>query len=467
MKKKICLILACAMVLGLCIVAGAENDLANTISLPKALILGHTYDMQFAQAQLSVNGQACQGSFVAEGSQMVLDYTAGEGQPVVSYTLPVVDTQNSTDHCSYLFDAAGKTAKAENENDITLSFSGDASVAYLTKLSAEDVAIYFSCVEGATNYESVSFTLTDAANAMVSLTFTVDMEAKTVAQGDQKAELESLDDVIQLRYKSSGSKLTLGNDRELFVCREDDQGESFSGFAGGVYLSIFANKVSGASQLRLTRIGNHPLGHKNSTSPDMVEPMIRITENLPSTLKINQQFTIPGYEVYDALSPIVESGVKVEAPDGTVYTQPFTVTQYGKYKLTCTAKDSHGNQAQSIKMIYVNDDIAPELTVTAMEKTEYKLGETVSVPGYTATDNLDSVLVDVILFLPNGEIRLLTHEAAGEKVYCLSDATLYSATFIADNSSFRTEQTGTYTLRYVAYDDQYNRVTQELTFTVK
>lgn len=90
-----------------------------------------------------------------------------------------------------------------------------------------------------------------------------------------------------------------------------------------------------------------------------------------------------------------------------------------------------------------------------------------TIPTYTVSDNLNSCFVDVILLLPNAEIRLLTHDDNGQIVYSLTNEALYNSSFINSETSFKTEQVGSYILRFVAYDDQYNRCVQELTFTVE
>ncbi len=469
MKNKFSLLLACLLVFSLCLpsMVRAEKDITSTISLPAALIKGHSYDLQIPEVSLRVGGESCDGAFVAEGSAVELAYADASGSTIAEYTIPVVNTNDSTDHCAYFYDQSGAVTKVENENDIALSFAEDSSVAFLTKLNAQDLAMYFSIVEEEIQFETLKFTLTSAENAQVKLTFTVDTAAKTISLGSQKAELEDLNDIVQLRYKDSGQKLMLGNDTLLFVCEKDDNSQSFSGFGSGVYLTVEFTGVKGAGTVNMIRVGNHPLGHKNSTSPDMIEPAIAIADAVPSTMYMGDEFEFPAYEVFDVLSPVTESSVTVEAPDGTVHTESFTISQYGNYKLTYIAKDACGNQAKSIRMIYVNDDVAPELTVSPMEKTTYKVGDAVKIPTYTVSDNLDIYNVDVILFLPNAEIRLLTHDAVGEITYCLTDSSLYNAGFICDNSSFKAEQTGKYTLRYVAYDDQHNRVVQELSFEVR
>ena len=462
-------LLICLLVISMClpILVGAEKEAASSISLPAALIQGHSYDLQIPDGSLSVNGEGCNGTFVAEGSAAQLVYTDKSGNEIAQYTLPVVDTKGSADHCAYFYNLSGAATKTENENNIALSFSKDSTVAFLTKLDSQDLAMYFSIAEDKMNFETVKFTLTSAKDALVKLTFTVNTADKTVSQGKQSAQLEDINDIVQLRYKDVAQKLMLGNDTLLFTCDKDDNGQDFSGFGAGVYLTIEFTGVSGAGLVNMTRVGNHPLGHKNSTSPDMTEPSLALVGDVPSSLAMGEEFVFPAYEAYDVLSQVTESSVKVEAPDGTVYTESFTINQYGKYKLTTVAKDSCGNQAKSVRMIYVNDDIAPELTVSAMEKTSYKKGDKVKIPTYTVSDNLGVYNVDVILFLPNSEIRLLTNDASGNVTYCLTNASLYNASFIADNTSFVAEQKGQYTLRFVAYDDQYNRVVQELNFEVK
>lgn len=476
MKKRICLILACLIILSLSATVIADNakttaELAASISLPAALIKGDTYELPVPETDagamsVTVNGEGYNGSFVADGAQVTVAYATADGTAVGEYTLPVVDTNGYLDQNKYFYDAAGSIAAVKNENDVELSFSKDGQTSFIKELSSQDVPVYLSFVEGKSNFKTVAVKLTDAADARVSVTFQVNPAEKTVSFGSTSVQLEQLEEVLKLRYKNSSAKLFL-DEQELLTFDKDDNGEPFIGFAGGVYLSVGFEEVSGSSTVCVTRVSNQALGHKNNTKADMTEPSLAITSPLMTTQYMGEEFNIPAYEIYDVLSPVAESSVTVEAPDGKTYTEPFTISQYGKYKLTFRAVDGFGNTMKTVKMIFVNDDIAPELTVAAMEKTTYKKGDAVTVPGYTVSDNLDAAMVDVILLLPNYEIRVLTHDAAGEITYCLSDATMYSGSFIRDNSSFIAEQTGTYIIRYVAYDDQYNRTVQELTFNVE
>ena len=123
--------------------------------------------------------------------------------------------------------------------------------------------------------------------------------------------------------------------------------------------------------------------------------------------------------------------------------------------------------AELTRTVFVNDDVAPELNVSELKKTSYKQGDAVELPSYTASDNLGVCTVDVILILPNSELRLLSHDENGSVTYYTKNTDLYLSSFGVSDTSFCAEQTGRYVLRFVAYDDIYNRTVVELPFDVK
>jgi hypothetical protein len=462
MKKKIFVVLVCLLVASLCVIAvGAQKDAQSIISLPKALVEGHSYTLQFPEMSLTVNGQAVAESFVAEGTEATLVYTDSTGAQIGSYTLPIVDTNGSLNHCAYFYDETGKVTVKENKDDISLSFFEDAEISFINLLSADEFAIQFS--EQTTKFEAITLKLTDEKDKNVSLTFVMDVAQKTVSVNGQQAPLG---DNLRLKYRDVSRIVTNYDDQELIACATDDNGQPFNGFTGGVYLTIGFRNVTGSSVIGINRLNNQALGHKDSADADISEPQISILSALSSKQEMNETFVFPQIAAYDVLSAITETTVTVEAPDGTEYTEPFTISQYGRYKMLITAKDSCGNKVKVNKVVFVNDNVAPTLTVNALSETEYKVGDTVTVPTYTATDNMENLRVDVILILPDAQVRLLISDLNGEITYALTDASLYNSTFRVDNTSFRAEQKGTYTLRYVVNDEQYNRAVQELTFTV-
>ncbi|MCQ2418358.1 MAG: hypothetical protein MJ085_01110 [Clostridia bacterium] len=105
------------------------------------------------------------------------------------------------------------------------------------------------------------------------------------------------------------------------------------------------------------------------------------------------------------------------------------------------------------------------LKVSDLAKKEYKKGEAVVIPSYTV-EGLSEYTADVLVFLPNSEIMLLSHDNNGSVTSFANNKNLYRASFCVSDNSFCAEMKGEYTLRYVVYDADYNRTVSELTFKV-
>lgn len=116
--------------------------------------------------------------------------------------------------------------------------------------------------------------------------------------------------------------------------------------------------------------------------------------------------------------------------------------------------------------VSASGDGKASLNVSALAKQEYAKGDTVEIPSYTVS-GVDDYTADVLVFLPNAEIMLMSHEENGSITYYTNNKNLYRASFCVSDTSFCAEMKGEYTLRYVVYDKAYNRTVSELTFTVR
>jgi hypothetical protein len=139
----------------------------------------------------------------------------------------------------------------------------------------------------------------------------------------------------------------------------------------------------------------------------------------------------------------------------------------GNYLVTYFAKDSNGKSTEESYSVMVADETAPTLTVNGSLRSEYKVGDKISIPTYSATDNGETCCVQVELILPNNELRLLHYSENGEVTSLLAaDNTLYNSSFKVDENTFVAEDVGIYTLRFLAYDEYYNTVSYEMKFNV-
>ena len=118
------------------------------------------------------------------------------------------------------------------------------------------------------------------------------------------------------------------------------------------------------------------------------------------------------------------------------------------------------------KLLRVVEREAPTLKVAAIA-SQYKVGDTMSIPNYELSDNSGEYMLDVMLIMPDNEMRLLIHDENGEVISKLtSDDMTYNASFKVNANTFRFERAGNFILRFFAYDENFNYVTLEFAITV-
>lgn len=476
MKKRLAILLAC--VLAVSVIAGAVISASAAekpeASLPTVLISGFSYELPALEGKTAfVNGTEANGSFVAEGERVTVEYKASSDAAAdASYIIPVVDTKNASDHCAYFYSPNGTVRASETSDYIALSASADGEATFANALNASAFSVNME-FSAATNYSALELVLTDASNREVSLTASIDPNGEIISGADQSAEFSG--GMLLLKYDNRACSFQDSTTGEsLLTFTVDDKGDAFTGFSNGVYMTLRFVGVNGSSEVYLKRLVNQPLGHRDAQIADQTEPTIALAGALDSKQSKGSKLEIPAAEGFDVFSQITGSTITVKSPSGAqLYSGDFAgyvpveITENGKYQIVYRAEDSHGNAAELTRTVFVNDDVAPELNVSELKKTSYKQGDAVELPSYTASDNLGVCTVDVILILPNSELRLLSHDENGSVTYYTKNTDLYLSSFGVSDTSFCAEQTGRYVLRFVAYDDIYNRTVVELPFDVK
>ena len=153
--------------------------------------------------------------------------------------------------------------------------------------------------------------------------------------------------------------------------------------------------------------------------------------------------------------------------DATV-AHTFKLDKFGKYRIEYKYSDSKGNSESYKLSINVYDVVPPQLTVEHSLAEVYGLNAAITIPKYSVSDNLNKYTVDVYLLMPDNQQRLLITDVNGVVTSYLSkDNMYYNSSFKVDDRTFRAEQYGNYTLRFVAYDGDFNKVVEELHFSVK
>ena len=461
----------------------------SSVSVPKAMIKGFTYALDNVSAvetidhvvknvetEVLVNGEPVEGSFIATGTEMEIKYCANGFSGVTSetYNVPVIDVSDDNyvlDQSKYFY---GDFPAEMNQNDVTLSINGTGSTLFINKLDSSSFAIDMEYVEGQDNFTNIEFKFVDIKDASKTVTMNLDIANEKLSLPGFKSLSYAISKTycqISMSYNDLSKQLfdTLGNNVASLV--EFDNGEEFTGFNNGFFFELGVKGVSAPSILKVTKINNQVLGYKEG-SGDEGRPTIRLNDTFIGSQYIGDQFRYPSYDVYDVLSEIESSEVVITRPAGGMlrgdneHPINFVIESFGHYGVTYTASDTVGNSARINTAAFVYDNIAPTLKVAQLDKTEYKLGDIVKIPEYTASDDSGKYSVDVILVLPTNEARILTHDENGVVTYALINRDYYNSSFIVDETSFRPESKGRYRLRFVAYDEEFNKTVVEYTFTV-
>ena len=467
----------------------------GNILLPRVLVKGHTYTLPeykgvetvngksvFLDSKVYVNGtELANRTFVAGDTCSISYKIIGQnGQNEYPATIDVVDSNSSQDQAVYFhgdFDSA-----SENMNDVTLASSHDASAVFATVLPYDNPLVGFVRKPNKSNFNSLIFKFSDSLNPDVSLSFKVRFNnASTyISVGNDPTvyefvyEMRDEEETYIINFNNSSRTLMDIAYNDIVKVSKDDNGNPFTGFKHGVYLDISLVGVTSSSEVAIKSISNQDFGH-NLVYMDITSPIVIFNKRFVNEQLYGANGYIPSVEVFDVLSD-ASATVMVKAPDGTFKLRNedasvdhnFPLDSFGSYIVTYRAEDSSGNFASYPRKIMVFDNVDPVLTVNNNLKESYKLNSAVTIPSYTASDNLGSYTLDIFLMMPNGEERLLILDKSGEVTsYLSADSPIYNSSFKVNSKTFRVEQTGKYTLRYVLYDEAYNRVIQEYSFMVK
>ncbi len=466
--------------------------------LPGALLLSSTYELSplkgvevndgkiaFLTSKVSVDGKEASTLTPAEVGNKTIVYTLSgqSGTSTLTETKEVVDTEKGKREERYFH--GGLTVEEEASSLRLTCGESDSSSTWLTKLATSDFSLRFTRVATQSSFSSLYVKLTDASDSSSTLTLVIDPKNGKISyptlEGSKQIDFTVQSLQFGLGFKSSSRVLLDVNDSELDPLRYTDQKEKWNGFPSGAYLTIGFLGKTGRSSVKLNSINNQALGYdvygtgisKDEAGEDSARPEIVLNSDLATEQEMGKDFLCPSFEVFDVLSDIASAEVRVTTPSGKKITgdkngiAPFKIEEYGVYNVIYIASDACGNTARLTLAVFVFDEEAPSLTVDEMAKSEYATGEKIDLPSYRASDNSSSYKVDVILILPSFEQRLILHDVDGEKTVVHSDEKLYESGFYAGDNSFYAQHKGKHRLRFVCYDEAYNKTVVERVFFVK
>ncbi|MBO5737242.1 MAG: hypothetical protein J6S04_05495, partial [Clostridia bacterium] len=371
----------------------------------------------------------------------------------------------------------------DQKTNLEFVFNDNVKTTFINTISTSDLKLSFLYEAEKVRFSQMKLIVKDAMDMDLSVTFNLfyDKASNTWTiqlNNDAVAVSYAVNKgTLSFTYSPSTYQVIDTNSEAVAKVTAYDNGDEFKGFSDWVYLDIVFASVSGESSIALTQISNQPMGYNKSSiekAMDEIKPIIVLDEAFLLRQTLGTKAIIPTAKAFDVLGQITEFTVRVERGGQVLASgagdEPLDIIldKAGYYDVVYYAKDTHGNFMSTPYMILVSDLTAPTLTVENNLKDTYAVGDRITIPTYSATDNGDYCYIQVMVMLPDDEMRLLHYVENGEVTSLLDlGHNIYDAHFKADNNTFITEKKGTYTLRFLAYDEYYNYTVKEITFQVK
>ena len=483
------------------VLENVNTTFMNQIVMPELLIAGFNYVVPEVEAYTCKDGKVilCDIEYIVDGNK--LDETRSfvadkaktnttivcramfNGSPCgeIAKQVIIINGNHGQDQAAYFYDKTGAITVTETQQGIDLTTTQNSSVSFVNKLKGSAFSLGVNYLTENCHFNSFNVTLSDAERSEVSVTFkflfTVS-GVKITAPFATMTDFPSSAGYFKLNFDANTGMVSDANGLGVTIVDKDDNGNPFTGFKNGLYATLSFNGVESESKISLSWLNNQLLGFHGETEEEIMDtigPEIELDGEIPVKVKLGDTITLCTATATDVLSQVTSMTVRLLSPSGKEIVAEtaankeisVTLTEIGIYRLFYVSYDSEGVRTRVGQNIRVVDSVAPTLGVDFSDKTS-KVGETITLPNVTVSDDSGKVFYDIFLSLPNSEMRILYHCDNGEVTSYLSKShTGYPSSFKVSDTKFKLEMEGVYVLTVMAYDDAYNITMQSFTITVK
>ena len=350
---------------------------------------------------------------------------------------------------SYFVPASGKATVESSTLNVKYNTNEDTVLDFINFVQVENMELSFEVGEQ-NAFKKINVYLTDIVTGkQVKLTYNRTEDASVFSLNDgYEYAVEGTFDGINRSFNVAfnNDKRTVSGDAAVILdVKNYLDGSKFKGFTNSVaMLSIELEDVYGASQLIVSKVNAHGL---NNMTNDRFGPQILVDSKFGDRA-YGDKVELTGAFVYDTLDPSCSLKLTVTDPKGN-YLQDtkgvvldgtqdpaknyvISLKQYGNYQIKYLAVDGSGTENSYEYAITSKDVSGPELKLKR-HKEKAKVGEEVKIAKTKVKDNFTKECETITyVFNPDGATVKLT-----------------DGTFVADMS-------GTYTVRYMAFDEDGN-----------
>ncbi|MBQ0009010.1 MAG: hypothetical protein KBS97_01885 [Firmicutes bacterium] len=377
-----------------------DVTLVSSKDLPKAkpqvyADFGSGYQLVNNPDQIFVNA-------TSDKASIKLEYNGKTLKEVTD--IPVVDVGFSKGLSleNYFVGNIDKESTATSVNLSLKDTSGSSKIDFINPINFASFDLEFEI--GTKNYENLIIRFEDVDNPNNIVDFTVKQGAAiaTFYAGSDKVELSS--NSIRLSYSSVTRKLNVNSANNLLV--EDVFPK------GKVYLSFIFEGLFGNENLKIKQIDDQMFfSGKYDGTPARI-----FFRDISGNVQIGSEIHIKDPIINDVLCPYLLSSYKItvklsKADGSTSFVKSttgvtldgnqslkndisFVCNEYGTIYVSMEYADQFGNNRRLTNALFINDSIAPTITINNGVKEnsvkEVKFGDTVTVEGYSVSDDVSS-----------------------------------------------------------------------------
>ena len=383
------------------------------------------------------------------GDAVSLSYLC-RGTVMAEYEIPAVlafirEDGTSRLHVENYFHGTGVQSEKTASGILLSAAAGtDAMEWTFANSLAAELALDLRSVPGSSSFAGLRITLTDAEDPSVSVSAQLVQRGahSTFTAGDSSLDLDrsfTASTSQQFLIGFEKDSFLLGNVR--FPVSQTELGEPFTGFASGkIWLHVEMYGVGGSAAYKVVSLNSYPF---TESARDLVAPNIVLLEDYGGSYERGASYTIGAAVASDVLSPAVTFGLTVRDPEGNIVSDingvplenvdpsaEYTIVleKFGQYRIQYTAEESsefiaRPNEAIFRYAVNVEDGTAPVFAFDGELVSEAKVGEVITLPDYTVTDNVtaaEEIVVTQYVLTPNGMLLVLQGNAfrpAYEGVY--------------------------------------------------
>ena len=406
-------------------------------------------------------------------------YQAQVGSGIATYTkeVPVYKVRNGNDiDITKYFEQKDGIVTATSNSVVLTAIEEEAYFTFVNNQHLTSFAVDFVTNENSRNLSTFSIILTDYADAEKQIKLTYKNNGSNILfyyNDDVAGALAIPLDFntgrrLALNYDNLTRSVLYDNTKATTVTVEKDlNGNAFNGFTDNKYYVTF-ELIGEDGEMALSTLNGSAL--TNGTR-DWIGPKICFTEDYGGEYLLNSEYKLPRAIVADVFEgavdvyltvalidendeySIVKSTTGITLEDYLISSNEditIKLTQYGSYDITYYAVDSYGNRINgpSNYLVYVIDNVKPEVKPETKLPTEVKVGDKIHVPKPIITDNKDATVEEytIMVILPTGKVENFD---------------------VDSDMGFIARETGTYTIIYSVRDSADNVTNLVYTITVK